>query len=144
MRQFLRSKIHRALVTESHQNYEGSFGIDYEIMEKVGLKACEAIEIYNITSGTRLKTYAIPLRRGSKQFVSNGAAAHLVRPNELIIIASYTWLTEAELEHFPGPRIALLDNHNQIKRLYQPNWKQANGASRLEELDILRSDTSNT
>ena len=139
MRELLHLKLHHVCVTEANVQYEGSFGIDREIMNKVGLYNFEAIEIYNITNGARLKTYAIPLPAGSKRFESNGAAAHLVRKGDCIILASYAQFTDAALQKFKGPMIALMDfPKNTIKKLYQPDRQKADGSGPLEEFDTLQ------
>ncbi len=119
MRQFLRAKIHRATVTGADIEYEGSFGIDSILLRKVGILPYEAIEVYNITNGQRLKTYAISLPEGSGRFESNGAAAHLIRPGDRVIIAAYTYLQEEELQYFRGPKILVLGKDNTLKTFYE-------------------------
>lgn len=129
MQQFLKAKIHSAIVTEADLEYEGSMGMDLDVMEQVGILPFEAVEVYNITNGARIKTYAIALPRGSKQFQSNGAAAHLIRKNDRVIIASYAWLNDDELARFVGPKIAIMTSSNDIKRFYQANWRKPDTAS---------------
>jgi aspartate 1-decarboxylase len=123
MREFLKSKIHGGQVTQADLAYEGSFGIDQEWMEEVGISPFEAIEVYNISNGARLKTYAIPFPRGSKQLQANGAAAHLVQVGHRVIIVSYAWLSENDLEKFYGPKILILNESNATVRFYKPDWR---------------------
>lgn len=123
MREFLKSKIHGGSVTQAELTYEGSFGIDQDWMDEVGISPFEAIEVYNITNGSRLKTYAIPFARGSKQLQSNGAAAHLIRVGDKVIIASYAWLSDQDLEKFRGPKIMILGEDNAKKKFYEPTWR---------------------
>lgn len=137
MREFLKSKIHGAYVTRAELDYEGSFGIDRDLMDQVGISPFEAIEVYNVTNGHRIKTYAIPFPRSSKEFQSNGAAAHFFKPGDKIIIVAYAWLTEQELQDFKGPRIALMGKENVLKRLYRPDWRKADGSQALTDLDSL-------
>jgi aspartate 1-decarboxylase len=125
VREFLRSKIHNARVTKADLAYEGSFGIDADVLAQVGILPFEAIEIYNVTNGSRLRTYAIELPSGSRRYESNGAAAHHIREGDTVIIAAYTWLDESALQKFTGPRILILDEKNAVKDFYQaPNPTQ--------------------
>jgi aspartate 1-decarboxylase len=94
---FLVAKIHRAMVTGSDINYEGSIAIDEEIMEKANLRVFQQVDVYNINNGTRFTTYVLPWPRGSKGIVVNGAAARLVQPGDMVIIAAYALLDEKEL-----------------------------------------------
>lgn len=119
MREFLRAKIHHARITKAVLDYEGSLGIDADYLEMTGIEPFEAVEIYNVTNGSRLKTYAIPMPRGSKAFESNGAAAHHMKAGDQVIIACYARLTEAELKLFKGPEILILDDQNAVKTLYR-------------------------
>jgi aspartate 1-decarboxylase len=86
----LKSKIHRAKVTDSNLDYEGSFSIDKSVMKKAGIFPFEAVEIYNITNGSRIKTYAIEGKKG--EFCANGAAAHLIKKDDIVIICSYAYI----------------------------------------------------
>lgn len=108
-RTLLKSKIHRATVTNADLHYEGSVSVDAELLQAADIVANERVEIYNITQGTRLATYAIPGNQGELQI--NGAAAHLVSPGDLVIIASYAEYYESEVpEH--QPKVVLVDNEN--------------------------------
>ena len=88
LRTVLRSKIHRATVTEADLNYTGSITIDPDLMKAAALMPFEQVEIYDITHGNRLSTYVITGRPGSGEICINGAAAHLMKPGDLVIIAS--------------------------------------------------------
>jgi len=110
-RTLLKSKIHRATVTEANLQYEGSVTIDAELLEAADIVEYERVEIYNITSGTRLATYAIRGEPGSGTICINGAAAHLVSPGDLVIIASYAEYADDELEQH-APPLVLVDRDN--------------------------------
>jgi aspartate 1-decarboxylase len=114
-RTLLRSKIHRARVTEADLDYEGSLTIDQDLMDAAEIVPYEAIDILDITNGSRLTTYAIVGQRGSGTICVNGAAAHLVNPGDLIIIVCYGQFDEAEV-HAHRPRIVLVDEHNRIAK----------------------------
>lgn len=92
----LKSKIHRVTVTEANLDYIGSITIDEALMEAAGIIENEKVEIYNITNGERLATYAIRGQRGSGEICLNGAAAHKAPVGSLIIIASYAQMTPDE------------------------------------------------
>jgi len=89
MRWILRSKIHKAVVTEANIEYIGSITIDEDLIEKVGLWPGEKVLVTSNTSGARLETYIIPGKRGSGIICMNGAAAHLIKPKEEIIIMGF-------------------------------------------------------
>ncbi|MFN3873121.1 MAG: aspartate 1-decarboxylase [Ignavibacterium sp.] len=109
----LKSKIHRAKVTNADLNYEGSIGIDKKLMEAAKLHPFEKVEIYNINNGSRFSTYVI---EGSDGEISlNGAAARLVQIGDLIIIASYCILNEAEIQNHK-PEIIFVDEKNKVKK----------------------------
>ncbi|MCA9105430.1 MAG: aspartate 1-decarboxylase [Planctomycetales bacterium] len=113
-RTLLKSKLHRATVTAADLHYDGSVTIDRDLMDAVDLVAFEQVDVYDITNGARLTTYAIEGERGSGEIRINGAAAHLVKPGDLVIIAAYGQLDESELEGFE-PKIVLLDHHNRAR-----------------------------
>ncbi len=116
LRLMLKSKVHRATVTEADLDYEGSLTLDQELMDAADLREFEGISVYNITNGSRFETYVISGRRGSGTVCINGAAAHLAGPGDLVIIASYTWLEEKEVLT-RQPRIVLVDGKNRIKKI---------------------------
>jgi len=110
-RTLLKSKLHRGTVTGADLHYEGSVTIDRDLMDAVDLVPFEQVDIYDITNGARLTTYAIEGERGAGQIRINGAAAHLVQPGDLVIIAAYARFREDELkDHLP--KVVLLDSHN--------------------------------
>lgn len=110
-RVLLKSKIHRATVTEANLAYNGSVTIDRELMDAADIVEYEQVQIYNITSGTRLTTYAIIGAPGSGVICINGAAAHLVKPQDLVIIASYAEYKEKEVRRHQ-PKVVLVDSQN--------------------------------
>jgi aspartate 1-decarboxylase len=116
LRHFLLGKIHRATVTRADLHYVGSITIDVDLMEAAGFLENEKIDIYDVTNGARLSTYVIPGVRGSGEIGINGAAAHLVRPGDLVILASYAWMTEAEAAA-NKPRVVHVDARNRIVEL---------------------------
>lgn len=112
-RTFLKSKIHRATVTHADLEYEGSVTIDEDLLEAAGIWEHEAVHVWNITRGTRLQTYAIRGARGSGVICINGAAAHLNKPGDLVILASFAELEESEARTFK-PTVILVDSQNRI------------------------------
>ena len=110
-RTLLKSKIHRATVTEAELHYEGSVTIDRALMDAADIVEHERVEIYDVTNGQRLSTYAISAEPESGTICINGAAAHLVRPGDLIIIASYAEYDEHETA-IHRPRVVLVDERN--------------------------------
>ncbi|GAB4436477.1 MAG: aspartate 1-decarboxylase [bacterium] len=109
----LKSKIHRAVVTDASLHYEGSITIDEEYMEKADILPYEQVHIYNVTNGNRFTTYAIPGRRGSKTFCVNGAAVHKANKGDVIIIATYALYSEEELKNGHKPKTIYMDENNQ-------------------------------
>ena len=107
----LKSKIHRAVVTDTSIDYEGSITIDEEFMRMVDILPYEKVSIFNITNGNRLETYAIPGKKGSKAFVLNGAAARLVQKGDIIIVAAFAVLDDEESQNFT-PRVIRMDAEN--------------------------------
>ena len=112
-RTLLKSKIHRARVTEADLHYKGSLTIDSDLMDAADILEYEQVEIYDITNGARLSTYAIAGPPGSGTICVNGAAAHLVKPGDLIIIASYAQYSADEIAQHQ-PRILLVDEQNRV------------------------------
>jgi len=109
----LKSKIHRATVTEACLDYEGSISIDKNLMENSGIIDHEKVHVLNVTTGSRLETYAIPSNKRGDICI-NGAAAHLVDPGDLVIIVSYAQMEYEEAKNY-APQIILLDENNNIK-----------------------------
>jgi aspartate 1-decarboxylase len=112
----LRAKVHRATVTETNVNYEGSLTLDSGLMEAAGMLPYERIDVYNADSGARFNTYLIPGPAGSGVVCVNGAAAHLARAGERIIIAAYASLSEEEIATH-RPLVVLVDRANQVKEI---------------------------
>ncbi len=112
----LKSKIHRATVTETNRDYEGSVAIDADLMKEVELLPYERVEIYNITNGERFATYAIEAEGGSGRISIQGAAAHKAETGDLVIICSYAQMTMEEAREFKPKRI-VVDGRNRYKHL---------------------------
>lgn len=112
-RTFFKSKIHRATVTHADLEYEGSVSIDEDLLEAAGILEYEAIHVWNVTRGTRLQTYAIKGQRGSGIVCINGAAAHLNKPGDVVILSTFAELEESEIEGFK-PNVVLVDAQNRI------------------------------
>jgi aspartate 1-decarboxylase len=113
-RTMLKSKIHRATITDSNIHYEGSMSIDKNLMEAADIMAYEQIHVYNIMNGERFETYAIEGPRGSGMICLNGAAARKGVKGDLIIIATYAVLNEAEQENHQ-PKVVQVDSRNHLK-----------------------------
>ena len=109
----LKSKLHRARVTEANVNYEGSLTIAEDLMEKVGLFPYERILCSNMVNGERFETYAIPGKRGSGAIILNGATAHLGKVGDPLTIMSYTEVDAAKATDWQ-PRVIVLDEKNLI------------------------------
>jgi aspartate 1-decarboxylase len=113
-RTLLKSKIHRATVTDASLHYEGSITIDPILMQAANICEWEQVDVYDINNGNRLTTYAISGKPGSGTICLNGAAARLVQIGDLVIICSYAEFTEDERQTHT-PKIILVDEKNQIK-----------------------------
>jgi aspartate 1-decarboxylase len=116
LRHFLLGKIHRATVTRADLDYVGSITIDVHLMEAAGFLENEKIDIYDVTNGSRLSTYVIPGPAGSGEIGINGAAAHLVKSGDLVILASYGWMAMHEAAAH-RPRVVHVDARNRIVEL---------------------------
>ena len=112
-RTFFKSKIHRATVTHADLDYEGSVSIDEDLMDAAGIWNFEAVHVWNLTRGTRLQTYAIRGERGSGVICINGAAAHLNRPGDMVILATFAEMEEAEASTHV-PQVVLVDAKNRV------------------------------
>jgi len=111
----MKAKIHRATVTGADLHYEGSIGIDEDLLDASGILPFEAVHVWNVSSGTRFETYAIPLDRGSGEICVNGAAARLVHAGDPVIIASFCWMEDAEARRF-NPTVVLVDDGNRARK----------------------------
>lgn len=113
-RTMMKSKIHRATVTEANLNYVGSITIDEDIMDAVDILENEKVQIVNNNNGARLETYVIPGPRGSGMICLNGAAARLVQPGDTVIIISYAMMEDAQAKQH-RPTVALMNADNTIQ-----------------------------
>ncbi len=112
-RVMLRAKLHRATVTEADLHYEGSCGIDEDLMDAANMVEFERIELYNINNGERFATYIIKAARGSGVISLNGAAARRAHVGDLLIICTYATMTEEAAAAYK-PKVVLLDEKNRI------------------------------
>jgi aspartate 1-decarboxylase len=113
-RTLLQAKLHRVRVTEADLDYEGSCGIDEDLLEVSGLRAFQYIELYNINNGERFSTYIIKAQRGSGTISLNGAAARKAVTGDLLIICAYSTYGEAEADKHQ-PIVVLVDEHNRAR-----------------------------
>jgi aspartate 1-decarboxylase len=116
IRTLLKSKIHRATVTEANLEYEGSITIDCDLLRAADILPYERVEVYDCTNGARLATYAIEGAPGSGEICVNGAAAHLVKPHDLVILCSYVTLDDSECRGFEGIRV-FVDHRNRVREI---------------------------
>ncbi|MBU0484177.1 MAG: aspartate 1-decarboxylase [Proteobacteria bacterium] len=120
LRNMLKSKLHRATVTDSNLNYEGSLTIDRDLMDEVGLLPFEKVKIYNVNNGERFDTYVIEGPADSGTIALNGAAARKGMIGDLIIIVSYAIYSPEEMDAYQ-PRIAVLDHQNKVVKRFDSN-----------------------
>jgi aspartate 1-decarboxylase len=106
-----KSKIHRATVTHADLEYEGSVTVDSDLLDAAEILPYEAVHIWNVTRGSRLMTYALPGPRGSGAICVNGAAAHLNKPGDLVILATFAEMTREEAQKY-RPVVVRVDAHN--------------------------------
>lgn len=122
IREVLKCKIHKALITHADLEYEGSITIPSCLMKASGLLEYEAVHVWNVTNGNRLKTYAITGEANSNNICMNGAAAHLITPGDTVIIAAYQQITEDKISDYK-PTLVFIDSKNktpnQIKTIDQ-------------------------
>lgn len=115
VRTVLKSKIHRATVTQADLNYEGSITIDPMLMDAADILPFEQVHVLDVNNGNRLTTYAIEGERESGQICINGAAARLVSPGDVVIILTYNSVTDAEAREMQ-PSLVYVDDRNRIVR----------------------------
>ncbi len=115
LRTLLQAKLHRVRVTQADLDYEGSCGIDEDLLEASGLREYQHIDLYNVANGERFSTYIIKAPRGSGEISLNGAAARKAMVGDLLIICAYSTYSEEELEHHQ-PIVVLVDAHNRPRR----------------------------
>lgn len=117
----MKSKIHRATVTEANLNYMGSITIDRALMEAADLLPHEKVQVVNLNTGARFETYCLPGEPHSGVVCLNGGAARLAHPGDLVIIISYCWLDEEDvLTH--RPRVVFVNDRNEIVRVEEQNF----------------------
>lgn len=109
----LKAKLHRARVTQTDINYEGSISIDTDLLERAGILPHEQVDVLNINNGARFTTYAIEAPRGSKMIGVNGAAARLVQRDDQVIIIAYCQMPAEEARNY-NPTVVLLDDDNNV------------------------------
>jgi len=114
MRKMMRAKIHRATVTQADVHYEGSITIDRTLMDATDFLANEAVCVWNVTNGNRFETYVVEGAPGSGVICVNGAAARLVSPGDLVIIAAFSWMDEAAARRHE-PKVVFVDERNRIR-----------------------------
>lgn len=114
-RSMMKSKIHRATVTEANLEYEGSLTIDADLLEASDILPFEEIHVWDVTNGARLTTYAMRGEPGTGVCCVNGAGAHLIKPGDLVIIATYTTLPE-KVARKHVPKVVFVDGANKIKK----------------------------
>jgi L-aspartate-alpha-decarboxylase len=115
-RVLLKSKIHRVTVTEANVDYEGSITVDKELMDAADLIEFEQVHIFNVTNGYRFYTYVIEGKSGSGVICINGAAAHLAREGDTLIVASFAQFDENELKKHK-PTLVYVDENNKITKI---------------------------
>ena len=138
MRIMMKSKIHRATVTQADLDYVGSVTIDAELMEAADLLEGEQVAIVDNTNGARIETYVIPGPRGSGVIGINGAAAHLVHPGDLAIIMSYAVLGDAEARALK-PKVVHVDDQNRVVKVGNDPAEPVPGSTQLRG-DLLAAD----
>ncbi len=114
-RTMMKSKLHRATVTQADLHYVGSLTLDRDLMDAADLLPNEKVQVVDIDNGSRLETYVIPGDRGSGVVCMNGAAARLVQPGDVVIIISYAEVEDEEARRFE-PLAVLVDEHNRVDR----------------------------
>lgn len=120
LRSLLKSKIHRATVTDADLHYEGSVTIDEDLLKAADLLPNEHVHIWDVTNGKRFETYSLKGKKGSGTICINGAAAHLAKKGDIIIITSFAMLDEKEIKKHK-PKIVLVNSQNKIVKKF--SWK---------------------
>lgn len=109
----LKSKLHRARVTDTKLHYAGSIAVDPELMDQVGLLPYEVVVIADLDNGNRLETYVVPAEPGSGDVIIMGAAAKLIKAGDIVIILNYAYLTPEEVKQHK-PKVVVLDEKNEV------------------------------
>ena len=110
----LKSKLHRATVTDTKLHYPGSIAIDSALMEAAGILPYESVLVADVNNGSRLETYVVPAEANSGQVIVLGAAAQLIKPKDIVIILGFAYCTPEEAAKLK-PKIVVLDENNKIK-----------------------------
>jgi aspartate 1-decarboxylase len=113
LREMMKSKIHRATVTDAHLDYVGSLTVDADLMAAADLLVHEKVHVVNVNTGARFETYVIEGEAGSGVMCANGAAARLVQPGDLVIVIAYGFYRDAEAKSH-RPKVAFVDARNRI------------------------------
>ena len=113
LRSMMKSKVHRATVTEADLHYVGSLTLDRDLLDAADILPHEKVQVVNITNGARLETYAIEGGRGSGVVCINGAAARLVHPGDMVIVISYAFMDTREARDYE-PKVVVVDRNNRI------------------------------
>jgi aspartate 1-decarboxylase len=126
MRVMLKSKIHRARVTQANIDYEGSISIDKKLMEAADILPYEQVQVLNISNGARFTTYAIEAEAGSGEIGIQGAAAHLAGVGDKVIILTYCNMEESEVHNHHPTRVYVDENNviTQVKSAALPLWER--------------------
>ena len=114
----LHSKIHRARVTHSELHYNGSLGIDEDLIDAAGMVPGQQIDVLNVNNAARITTYILKEPRGSKRFGVYGAAAHLFNPKDIIIIIAYAQMDEKEARTYRA-KMLVMDENNNVEKVKQ-------------------------
>jgi aspartate 1-decarboxylase len=113
LREMLIGKLHRGVVTTCRLDYEGSLTVDIDLVERAGMLINQKVQVLDINNGSRIETYLIPGRRGSRQIQVNGAAARLFHQGDRIIVCAFGMMDEAECRTWK-PHVVLLDERNRV------------------------------
>ena len=136
MRIMMKSKIHRATVTQADLHYVGSVTLDAALMDAADLLEGEQVAIVDITNGARIETYVIPGPRGSGVIGINGAAAHLIHPGDLVIMMSYAVVTDEEARSM-RPHVVHVDEKNGVVKIGNDPAEAVPGASGQQRGDLV-------
>jgi aspartate 1-decarboxylase len=131
-RRMMKSKVHRATVTDADVHYVGSITIDRDLMDAADLREYEQVAVVDVDNGARLETYVIEGERGTGDICLNGAAAHLIHPGDRVIIISYAEVDDAELAEGWTPAVVHVDTAN--RQISEDLAKQLAGERRYVEV----------
>ena len=137
--QLLKSKLHRAKVTNVHLDYEGSCAIDEDLLEAASINEYEMIHIYNLNNGNRFVTYAIKAERGSGEITLNGAAAFQGNKNDLVIICTYCEINQKEVKSHKPKLIYFENNSNKIDQIKSEKALQSVSAIKNNQVYVLQN-----